>query len=318
MAFLLRNITHSAEGREIVRTSRVDDDLLKIGRDPDCDIRLNDLAVALHHATIEQVSASRLGVSAEAGPDGRAQRPQRPSSARSTSPPAATIRIGPFLLRVMPPRAGLGRRRDRRRARRRRRGRADKFDDAPLRARLGDARQARRSPGLLALLVLGLFLAWPIWSFYRRSAAEADAMPRASTPTGCGQRQPVAGPCRARATIAQPATSSRSRRCATTPARPATPTSTTMPIRAGWRGRRRDLGRWRRRPASPSSRRSASTPGRCVDCHTEHEGPQQMPPTPQHFCADCHADLDARLPDTRLADAARFRDGSIPNSSRRC
>ena len=32
-----------------------------------------------------------------------------------------------------------------------------------------------------------------------------------------------------------------------------------------------------------------------------------MPPTPQRFCADCHADLRARLPDTRLADAARFR-----------
>ena len=67
MAFLLRSISRSADGREIVRTSKVNDDLLKVGRDPDCDIRLNDLAVALHHATIEQVSASRIGVSAEAG-----------------------------------------------------------------------------------------------------------------------------------------------------------------------------------------------------------------------------------------------------------
>ena len=63
MAFLLRNISRSADGREIVRTSRVNDDLLKVGRDPDCDIRLNDLAVALHHATLELVSATKLGVS---------------------------------------------------------------------------------------------------------------------------------------------------------------------------------------------------------------------------------------------------------------
>ena len=52
MAFLLRFISHSADGREIVRTSRVDDQLLRIGRDPNSDIRLNDLAVALHHATL--------------------------------------------------------------------------------------------------------------------------------------------------------------------------------------------------------------------------------------------------------------------------
>ena len=53
MAFILRSISHSAEGREIVRTSRVDDALIRIGRDPTCDICLNELAVALHHATIE-------------------------------------------------------------------------------------------------------------------------------------------------------------------------------------------------------------------------------------------------------------------------
>ena len=47
MAFVRRNISYSAEGRQIVRTSRVEDDLVKVGRDPDSDIRLNELAVAL-------------------------------------------------------------------------------------------------------------------------------------------------------------------------------------------------------------------------------------------------------------------------------
>ena len=55
MAFLLRSLSRSADGREIVRESRVADNILRIGRDPVCDIRLNDLAVALHHATIELV-----------------------------------------------------------------------------------------------------------------------------------------------------------------------------------------------------------------------------------------------------------------------
>ena len=52
--------------------------LLKVGRDPDSDIRLNDLAVALHHATLEQVSATRIGVSAEMGMTRRDRRPHHP------------------------------------------------------------------------------------------------------------------------------------------------------------------------------------------------------------------------------------------------
>lgn len=50
--------------------------------------------------------------------------------------------------------------------------------------------------------------------------------------------------------------------------------------------------------------------GRCVDCHTEHEGAGPMPTTPQKFCADCHDGMSARLKTaghpTILADAADF------------
>jgi predicted CXXCH cytochrome family protein len=50
--------------------------------------------------------------------------------------------------------------------------------------------------------------------------------------------------------------------------------------------------------------------GRCVDCHTEHEGAGPMPATPQKFCADCHDGMAARLKGaghpTKLADAADF------------
>src|SRR6185436_18133997 len=102
MAFLLRNISRSAERREIVRTSKVNDDLLKVGRDPDCDIRLNDLAVALHHATLEQVSASRVGVSAEAGLtveiDGSVTQFGQIDLAIG-----GAVKVGPFLLRILPP-----------------------------------------------------------------------------------------------------------------------------------------------------------------------------------------------------------------------
>src|SRR5688572_4797863 len=101
MAFLLRSISYSAEGRQIVRTSRIEDDLLRVGRDPDSDIVLNDLAIALHHATLERLSATQLGVSAESGLtveiDGR-----RTQFGPIDLTAGGTIRIGPFRLRVSP------------------------------------------------------------------------------------------------------------------------------------------------------------------------------------------------------------------------
>lgn len=105
MAFLLRNISYSADGRQIVRTSRVGDDLIKIGRDPDCDIRLNELAVALHHATLEQISATRLGVSAEAGLTIEVDGSQT-QFGQIELVNGGTIKVGPFLLRVLPQEMG--------------------------------------------------------------------------------------------------------------------------------------------------------------------------------------------------------------------
>jgi hypothetical protein len=47
-------------------------------------------------------------------------------------------------------------------------------------------------------------------------------------------------------------------------------------------------------------------PGRCVECHSEHEGAGRMQPAAQRFCADCHGGMKERLGDTKLLDAADF------------
>src|ERR1051325_2190472 len=98
MAFLLRTISHSADGREIVRTAKIEDELIRVGRDPNSDIRLNDLAIALHHATLELIGGGQLGVSAEAGLsielDGVAT-----GFGQIALPSGGDIRVGPFLLR---------------------------------------------------------------------------------------------------------------------------------------------------------------------------------------------------------------------------
>ncbi len=48
--------------------------------------------------------------------------------------------------------------------------------------------------------------------------------------------------------------------------------------------------------------------GRCVECHTEHEGAGRMPATPQKFCSDCHDGMSSRIK-TKLADASDFGTG---------
>lgn len=47
-------------------------------------------------------------------------------------------------------------------------------------------------------------------------------------------------------------------------------------------------------------------PGSCVSCHTEHEGAGPMPATAQAFCTDCHKSLNERLTDTKLPNAGDF------------
>ena len=148
MAFLLRNISLSADGREIVRTSRVRDDLLKVGRDPDCDIRLTDLAVALHHATLEQISSTSRSASRPRPGSPSRSTASPPSSARSTPPPAATVRVGPFVLRILAVGDGLGRRRDRRRARRRRR--RTRRSSTPAASRLATVLPGKRAVAWVA------------------------------------------------------------------------------------------------------------------------------------------------------------------------
>ena len=304
MAFLLRFISRSADGREIIRTSEVREDLLRIGRDPNSDIRLNDLAVALHHATLELIGGGQLGVSAEAGLsielDGVAT-----GFGQIALPSGGDIRVGPFLLRVMPQPAGtqdisidIERAEDD--------AIAEKVD--LRRFQLSSVMPGKRPMAwALVILVLGLTLAWPMWAFYsgrteRAHYAQgyhADAMwtagplsrPHASLEHNC------------QACHTQPFVPVRDQDCKAChtnihdhadPRRLAEAT----PSLSGFRRLRLEIGAF-----------FGQTPGRCVDCHREHEGAQEMPPTPQQFCADCHTDLHSRLPDTRLASASDFTSG---------
>ena len=179
MAFLLRTVSHSAEGREIVRTRRVEGDRLTVGRDPNCDVHLTDLAVALRHAAIER-AAGRLIVTVEPGLsvelNGR-----KVSTGAIELATGGDILIASHALRFMPTPAG-----------------SDEVAVAVERTGEGEAKLDKSAerlftlgpvlPGkrvlawLFALLVLGICLGWPIKAYYdRQQRAETFARFHADT-----------------------------------------------------------------------------------------------------------------------------------------
>lgn len=301
MTFVLRQISRSAEGREIVRGSRVEGDRLTIGRDPASDIHLTDLAVALHHATIQRVADNKLEVAAEKGLkielNGRSvERGEIDLGA------GGDIRIASHRLTILsvPPGSDeiaidIGRVSE---------GEARTSPQAERLFSLSSVLPSKRAAAwVLALLVLALFLAWPIRSFYARQAGPvASKLFHADETWTAGPlsqaHAQLSHDCKA--CHVQPFVSVRDTACL------ACHTDIhdhADPIRLA-RARPNITGWGKVKLAFQET--FNLPPGRCIDCHTEHEGPQQMPMTQQRFCSDCHADLKSRLPDTRLGNAADF------------
>ena len=301
MAFLLRLKSQSASGREIVRAVRVEAERLTLGRDPECDVHLTDLAVALRHATVERGDGDWLNVTAEPGLsielNGR-----KVKAGRIDVASGGDIRIAAHLLRVMPVAAGE--------------------TDIPIDVERSSESDTKISRGeermfsleskmpskravawLLSLLLLGVFLAWPIKDYYDRQNQQlavgkyhADSS-WSSGPLSAAhaQLENNCQACHVRAFEAVPDESCKA--CHTKVHDHADPFRL---ARA-----EPDLDRWGK-VVLAFKETFDIPPGRCVECHTEHEGKQEMPVTAERFCSDCHQSLDSKLPDTKLANAGDF------------
>lgn len=300
MAFLIRTVSHSAEGREIVRTRRVEGDRLTVGRDPACDIHLTDLAVALRHASVER-REGRLRV--EVAPGLSVELNGRKSTFGLIEPAAGgDLLIASHVLRFLPAAAG-----------------SDETEVAVERTGEGEARLDKSAerlftlapvlPGkrglawLSALLVLAVGLAWPIKAYYdRRSKAETFQRFHADRLWSSGSLSSahagLGDDCTA--CHVKPFEAVRDTACKTCHDKVHDHADPYRLARA-----RPDLGRWGRIELAFKERFDIP-PGRCVECHTEHEGKSEMPPPAQRFCADCHGALKSKLPDTPLPDAADF------------
>ena len=307
MSFLVRQIALKASGGEIVRAKRVDGDEMKIGRGNGCGVHLQDLAVDLEHALVTQLDETHIEIESINGQpfevDGQplmrkeldvtlgselrfgSHRIKLGQDPRSRFPTFTVRRESPLSHSTSD---------------------ADVTDVYTLR---GLVPGKRMSAWAFAAMVLIAFLAWPIYSYatYDDLALKANAM----RPAGFhGDKvwesgklslahKSLEGDCQA--CHVEPFVAVRDNACQTCHTKVHDHIKDTARLVQA-RGAPSGFAGFQRAVATTFNK----TPGRCVECHTEHEGAGAMAATQQKFCTDCHDGLKSRLPDTKIPDAGDF------------
>jgi hypothetical protein len=284
MNFIVRQISLTADGREIVRSATLAKPQLSLGRAAANDIHLPDLALEPDHAGIEQIDDRTIRVRATGALgfdlEGRTTR-----AAEIDTSKGAELRFGGHRVTV---------------------GQEDGATILSIRRvdAVSEASQekeeakvfslARHLPPKrltawgMALAILIGFLAIPIYSYATRAATDTRNIysVKGDGAWSAGRlsqaHHALEGKCE---TCHQKAFVSPAARVAMARAEP---------------------GIGGKLLASVASSFGKPPEGACVDCHREHEGAGPMQPTPQAFCTDCHGTLKDRLKDTKLADASDF------------
>ncbi len=302
MSFVVRQISRTSDGREIIRPSNFDETSITVGRDGGSNIQLPDLAVDLTHArinrdggrvTIESVSGLAFDV------DGRSTK-----SASIDSSKGGEVRFGGHLLTISNDGGNV-------------------VINVQRVDALSDASEEREEIGLFTLkgllpgrrplawgliaATLAFFLIWPIYTFATTSGVkqrEAGFHGDNSWSSGplSDAHKSLANNCQA--CHVNKFESVRDESC-----------MTCHKADAHDHADMTKLAMAREAPGIGGKIKGffkasfGKTEGGCVDCHTEHEGAGPMAPTAQAFCTDCHATLDTRVTDTKLANAGDFGTG---------
>jgi hypothetical protein len=303
LSFIVRQISRTAEGREIIRARSFDQAEISIGRGTDCDIHLPDLQVTLHHAAIRRATGGRVEIVATAGlpfeVDGRST-----SRAEIDTAVGATVRVGGHLLEIA---NGAAERADAIVTVRRVEAETSEEDGERVFTVAHVLPGKRAMAWTLALLVLAVFLAWPIWSVYS-SRAEAQAEP--IRPIAFHPDETWSS---GKLSLVHANLENNCQACHKDPF-----VSVTNESCVACHDKVHDHADPRRLAAAKASPGIAGSvqlaaqgvfgipEGRCVECHTEHEGATAMPVTQQRFCSDCHGGLDKKLSDTKILNASDF------------
>lgn len=313
MSFILRRISTTKTGKQIIRDTPLPGTEITLGRSADNVIHVADLAVNPHHATIGSADGRHVRVVAQEGLgfdlNGRSL-----DSAEIDSAAGAELRFGGHRLTI-----------------------AREGDDIILLVeRIDELSQSSKDvdevkafslqgvlPGkrmgawLFGLAMLLAFLAGPIWAWY--SYHNIDERPDGYHADTAWLSGPLSS---AHASLkndcqschVEPFVAVTDKACvgchtgehkAMSMAHAGAPAAMLLAARHPPGTGEKILAGFAKTFNKPQ--------GRCVECHTEHEGAGPMPATQQKFCADCHNGMSARLKTaghpTMLADAADFGTG---------
>ena len=299
MSFVVKYRSRSSGGREIVRTSVVDQTILTIGRGAECDIRLNDLGVTLHQATIRALGKAQISIVGEKNHpitvNGR-------STARAdiNAMRGGTVRIGPHRLSVA---MGEGEEEDRIVITVDREEPVDAVNERRRFSLAGLVPGKRASAWIFVGLILVSCLALPIYSYLANKGVEERAEGfHADTLWISGSMSDahanLANDCQV--CHVEAFVSVRDSACLDCHTDiPDHAAAERMAISEPELG----LGRSFLRSVATAFNRPDRS---CASCHVEHEGAGDMAAAPQQFCADCHTDMDTRLTDTDILNAHDF------------
>ncbi|MGB3379369.1 MAG: cytochrome c3 family protein [Allopontixanthobacter sediminis] len=304
MAFLIRTIDLTADGREIIRDRTVDEDTITVGRGADNDIHLPDLAVEQYHARIDWLDGGKLRIDA-AGTlgfhlDGRVTK-----SARVDPHEGAELGFGSYRLLISQdgkalPTITISQTEN-----------AAQSSDDLAGFSLASTLPGKRKTAWLALsAILIAFLAVPIYSHLTRPAASPTSDdPRnkgavamdASWSTGSLSQAHHSLEDNCEACHSEPFKSVQDTTCLTCHEDIADHADKPRQLTGRGPMSTGDALQW-----AVAEQFGKEGPGSCTTCHTEHEGAGRMEPAAQQFCSDCHGTMDTRLADTKLGNAADF------------
>ena len=313
MSFILRRISTTKTGKQIIRDLALPGDAITLGREGSNIIHIADLAVNPHHATISSADGRHVRVQASEGLgfdiNGRTV-----DAADIDSAAGAELRFGGHRLTIA------------------REGDAiillvERIDELSQSSKDVDEAKAFSLQGVVpgkrvgawtfAILMLLAFLVGPIWAW--QSYKNVDERPKGYHADTAWLSGPLSSAHKSlkndcQSCHVEPFVAVTDKACvgchtgehkAMSAAHANAPTAMLLAARAPKGTGERILASF----ASAFNRPE----GRCVECHTEHEGAGPMPATPQKFCADCHDGMQGRLKaaghPTELADASDFGTG---------
>lgn len=301
MAYRLRQIEFTADGRRIVRDRDIARDAIAIGRDAGNDIHLPDLALDPLHARITRRDEHHIAVTA-AGTLGFTLDGASLSSATIDTRSGGELGFASYRIAVGQDADGttlLTIQRQGQSA-----GAIEGVDEKRSFTLAGVMPSRRVIAWVSALLILALFLALPIASHLLRTPGpqgrvigDASWNPGPLSLAHHGLKDHCEA-CHVKAFVA--VRDETCRACHKDAHDHAPPSRLAMARLVPFMGGH--LPNWLVHGFSKSGT------GACADCHIEHQGQKAMsrPDAGPGTCVNCHGDLKARLGDTRLGDASDF------------